>query len=215
MTAQKPRKLVAFDMDGTLLLGTPSWEMLHEHFGTLESARQAHLDYSSHKITYPEFMRRDLAAWPRPLRRSELIEVLGTYRMRPEAPAVVDDLKVLGYDVAVVSSGLDLLVKPVAKRLGITHFLANKLGFDSAGVFNGRIYPLVDPLKKDVAFIGLAERLGVRLGDSVCVGDSSYDASFIRAGGRGFVVNNPTLASELGVPNLANLEQLLDRLAVS
>jgi len=207
-------KLVAFDMDGTLLSGTPSWEMIHEHYGTMESARQSHIDYSSHKISYRQFMRRDVSAWPRPLKRAELMEALGQYRLRPEAPGVVDDLKLLGYEVAVISSGLDLIVRPVAKRLGIRYFLANRLGFDARGIFNGKVYPLVDPLRKDIALEGLALRLGVRLGDTICVGDSSYDESFLRAGGKAFVVGNPVLSAQLGVPNLTNLEELLEHLAI-
>jgi phosphoserine phosphatase len=210
-----PRKLAAFDLDGTLLSGTPSWEMLHEHFGTMEAARRAHADYSSRKITYAQFMRRDLAAWPRPLKRSELLEVLGGYTLRPGAAGVVEDLKLLGYEVAIVSSALDLLVRPVAKRLGIKHYAANKLGFDGRGSFNGRIYPLVEPLRKELVLLGLAQKLGVKLRDTISVGDTSYDISFLKFAGRGFVVDNPKLAKELGLPNLVNLEDLLEHLKVS
>jgi len=213
--SRKARKLAAFDLDGTLLTGTPSWEMLHEHFGTVSTAEQAHRDYSSHKITYAQFMRRDLSVWPRPLRRSEMIEVLGGYRLRPEAAGVVEDLKLLGYEVAIVSSALDLLVRVVARRLGIAHYAANRIGFDPKGNFNGKIYPLVEPLRKDLVLDQMALRLGVRLQDTICVGDSGYDASFLKAGGKGFVVGNRPLAAELKVPNLESLEDLLEHLKIS
>jgi HAD superfamily PSPase-like hydrolase len=208
----KVRRLVAFDLDGTLLTGTPSWEMLHEHFGTLTAAEQAHRDYSGHKIDYVQFMRRDLSAWPRPLKKEELLEVLGGYTMRPEAPAVVDDLRLLGYEIAIVTSALDIMAKPVARKLGIKYVVANRIGFDRRGVFNGKLYPIVEPLRKDHVLAGLARRMGVMLQDTVCVGDSRYDSSFLRAGGRGFVVGNRELAEELRMPNLENLEELLEHL---
>jgi len=211
----KVRRLVAFDLDGTLLTGTPSWEMLHEHFGTLRAAEQAHRDYSGHIISYVEFMRRDLSAWPRPLKREELVDVLRGYTMRPEAPGVVDDLRLLGYEVAIVSSALDLIVKAVARKLKIKYVMANKIGFDRAGNFNGKLYPLVEPLQKDLVLAGLARRMGVKLQDTVCVGDSRYDSSFLRAAGRGFVVGNQELAAELRMPNLENLEELLEHLKSS
>jgi HAD superfamily PSPase-like hydrolase len=206
------RELVAFDLDGTLLTGTPSWEMLHEHFGTLRAAEQAHRDYSGHMISYVQFMRRDLSAWPKPLKREELLEVLGGYTMRPEAPGVVDDLRLLGYEIAIVSSALDLIAKAVARKLRIRYVMANRIGFDREGNFNGKLYPLVEPLRKDLVLAGLAGRMGVKLQDTVCVGDSRYDSSFLRAAGRGFVVGNRELAGELGMPNLENLGELLEHL---
>jgi HAD superfamily PSPase-like hydrolase len=208
----KRGKLAAFDLDGTLLTGTPSWEMLHEHFGTLKTAEQAHLDYAGHVISYAQFMRRDLSSWPRPLRRSEILEVLGGYSMRPEAPAVIGDLRLLGYEVAIVTSALDLLATAVAKELKIRYVMANRIGFDARGNFNGKLYPLVEPLKKDQVLAGLAQRLGVRLQDTICVGDSRYDSSFLKAAGRGFVVGDRGLAKELGMPCLTDLEELLEHL---
>lgn len=209
---KRPKKLVAFDMDGTLLAGTPSWELIHQHFGTLAVAEQAHRDYSEHRISYPQFMRRDLSAWPRPLMKSEIIEALGGYTIRSEAPAALGDLRVMGYELAIVSSALDLIVKNVAKRLGIKYVVANKLGFDPKGEFNGKLYPLVEPLRKDRSLMWLTHRLGVRLGDTVAVGDSRYDSSFLKAAGKGFVIGDPALAAELGLPYITRLDEIAVRL---
>ncbi len=138
--------------------------------------------------------------------------MLGGYTMRPEAPGVVDDLRLLGYEIAIVTSALDLMAKAVARKLRIKYVMANRIGFDRAGNFNGKLYPLVEPLRKDLVLAGLAKRMGVKLQDTVCVGDSRYDSSFLRAAGRGFVVGNRQLAEELGMPNLENLEELLEHL---
>jgi phosphoserine phosphatase len=203
---------VAFDLDGTLLTGTPSWEMIHAHFGTLQVAQQAHRDYSSRKISYAQFMRRDLSAWPKPISRGMLTEILSGYRLRPEASAVVGDLKLMGYEVAIVTSALDLLAKMVAYRLRIKYVLANKIGFDDSGNFNGRVYPLVDPINKHRALIGLAARVGIRLRNTVAVGDTPYDESFLKTAGRGIVMGDEQLAARLNMPCIHNLEELLELL---
>jgi HAD superfamily PSPase-like hydrolase len=208
----RPKGLVAFDMDGTLLTGTPSWEMLHAHYSTLHVAQKAHRDYSEHRITYEQFMRRDLGAWPRPLRRSELLEVLSGFKLRPEAPAVVADLRLMGYEPAIVTSALDLLAEMVSRKLGIKYFMANRVGFDARGNFDGRVYPMVEPLKKHEAFLKLVERLGVGLDATAAVGDTEYDSTFLKSAGRGFVIGDEGLASRLGVTYIRDLRELLSYL---
>ncbi|MCP8305171.1 MAG: hypothetical protein H3Z50_06890, partial [archaeon] len=59
-------KLIAFDLDGTLLVQKSSWSTLHEYFGTASIARQTFALYHQGMIDYAEFMRRDISAWPKP-----------------------------------------------------------------------------------------------------------------------------------------------------
>lgn len=47
-------KLVAFDMDGTLLAEENSWAKLHRYFGTYESSLKNMKDYEQGKIAYDE-----------------------------------------------------------------------------------------------------------------------------------------------------------------
>lgn len=60
-------KLIAFDMDGTLLTEKSSLWNLHRYFGTYEESLRNMRDYEKCKIAYDEFMRRDIILWkPRP-----------------------------------------------------------------------------------------------------------------------------------------------------
>jgi phosphoserine phosphatase len=58
-----PYKLVAFDMDGTLLTQKSSWGKLHRYFGTYELSLKNMEAYEQGKIAYNEFMRRDIMLW--------------------------------------------------------------------------------------------------------------------------------------------------------
>ena len=56
-------KLVAFDMDGTLVVVNSCWGVIHRHFGTQRGARENLRAYERGEIDYLEFMRRDIALW--------------------------------------------------------------------------------------------------------------------------------------------------------
>lgn len=203
-------KLAAFDMDGTLLKGEPSWLMLHRHFGTIDIAEEAHRSYVNGEITYEDFMKLDLTNWPKPLHRSTLERVLMRYELREEAPYVISKLKEAGLKVAIITAGLDLLADRVAQRLGIDIVLANRLGFDEAGFFNGKLYPLVEPLRKHEQLESLAKELSISLEEIVAVGDSEYDASFLKMAGLGIVVNDRELGRRLNLVCVKDLREILN-----
>src|SRR5579875_3458921 len=52
-------KLAAFDLDGTLTEGDPSWVMIHKKFGTLNVGEEGERLYSQGLITYRDFIFRE------------------------------------------------------------------------------------------------------------------------------------------------------------
>ncbi len=201
--------VVAFDLDGTLTSGEASWWLLHRRFGTTEEGEEANRLYSEGRMSYREFMVRDLACWPRPLSRQTLREALAGCALRPEAARVVDEIKRRGATPAIITAAPGLLADDVAERLGIEHVLSNGLGFDEAGYFDGSVYPNVDPLSKHVALESMAARLKVPLGRILAVGDSSYDLTFLKSAGRGLLIGDPELAARHGLPYIPDLTHVL------
>jgi len=203
-------EFAAFDMDGTLLEQDSSWVAIHNHFGTAEAGR-ASLDlYSKGRIDYEEFMRRDISAWPKGTTRREIEKILSHYRVRKEAAPTIERLRKRGVDVALVTSGIDILARRVADDLGIRHWVANGLEFDRYGRLTGRGIARVDPTRKDVAFRALMSKLGVDTSRTIAVGDTVYDLAFLRSAKLGFMLAHSVRADD---PRIVNIESLDDLFA--
>ncbi|HUI86051.1 MAG TPA: HAD-IB family phosphatase [Nitrososphaerales archaeon] len=199
--------LAAFDMDGTLLEEDSSWAAIHRHFGTTESSRISLDLYTRGRIDYREFMKRDIASWPKGLTRPDIERILYRYRMRREAREVVSELRKRGMDVAVVTSGIDILAEHVARSLGIERWLANGLRFDRDGVLMAKGIGRVDPRRKDLAYLRMLRRLGIDSKRTIAVGDTIYDLEFLRSAGRGFMLAHTTRVDS---PEIIHIEKLTD-----
>ena len=203
-------RLAAFDLDGTLLEEDSSWAALHRFFGTTRESRESLKLYSEGKIDYEEFMRRDIAAWPRGVTLAEIEAILSGYKVRREAPETLNGLKKKGIESAIVTSGIDILAEKVAQELGIKHWVANGLNFDSRGKILPDGVGKVDPTRKDVAYLGMLRSLGMRAEETIAIGDTVYDLAFLRSAGKGFMLAHTTRVDD---PKIIHIEKLTDILA--
>lgn len=199
--------LAGFDMDGTLLEEDSSWVAIHRHFGTVDKGRASLALYTEGKIDYHEFMRRDISAWPKGLTKREIEGILFKYRLRDEVREVVDGLKERRIDIAVVTSGIDLLAENVANTLGIKHWMANGLRFDRNGVLMNRGIGRVDPMRKDLAYRRLLNRLGIDSRQTIAVGDTIYDLAFLKSARIGFMLAHTTRVDS---PEIVHIDRLTD-----
>ena len=205
-------KLVAFDMDGTLIEEYSSWGHIHRHFGTADRAMKNLETWESGGMDYTEFMRRDAELWG-PGTKLELIEqILSDFKLVPSAPEVVSGLRERGYQTVILTGGLDILADKVAAELGIENVLANGLEVDGDGYLTGDGIFRVDPLRKEEALGGFASGLGLTLDDCVGVGDSKYDASFIESVGLGVAVGGDEELGRVADVTIKDLRELLDHL---
>jgi phosphoserine phosphatase len=200
-------RLAAFDMDGTVLEHNSSWVAIHRHFGTEHSGAASLRLYTEGKIDYREFMRRDIGSWPKGVTKSEIRDILSGYRIRREAPEVFDELRTRGIRTALVTSGIDMLAKEVARDLGIDHWLANGLKFDSDGVLLPEGIGRVDPTRKDVAYKRLLAKIGIPPKRTLAVGDTIYDLAFLKSAGLGFMLAHSTRVPD---PDIIHIERLTE-----
>jgi phosphoserine phosphatase len=178
-------KLVAFDLDGTLTVETSSWQRVHRFFGTEAYGAEGLRDYELGRIGYEEFMRRDIAYWPKGLNIKTIEEILLTFSLRPEAEDTIRQLRQRGMRVVVITSGLAPLARNVCKRLQIEDFAANDLETDAEGRLTGQGILVVEPLKKDRVLHEFLRGLNLRSGQALAVGDTKFDRSLLRAAGIG------------------------------
>lgn len=181
MCQESKLKLAAFDLDGTLTVEGSSWQRLHQFFGTESFGEKALHEYELGKISYEEFMRRDISVWPKEVTIDTINSILSTFTLRRGAEESISSLKQRKMKVVVITSGLEALAKKVCERLQIDKYVANDVEVDSRGRLTGRGIVGVEPFKKDVVLMEVASQLGVSCDETIAVGDTKFDESLLRA----------------------------------
>jgi len=174
-------KLVAFDMDGTLVDVPSSWRVIHDYFGD-------HNDdglrlFLANKIDDHEFIRMDIRVWWKHapnLSVNDLERILANVPLMPGARELVEGLHARGARTAIVSGGLDVLARRIAGELGIEVALANGVRVDSEGLLTGEGIVRVPIHGKERVLAALQEQLHVKPEETASVGNSEIDVGLFR-----------------------------------
>lgn len=203
-------KLVAFDLDGTLLVGKSSWWKLHEYFGTIELSLGNMKDYEEGKIAYDEWMRRDIALWmPKP-HITTIEKILLDYTLAPNAEHVIRTLRERKLHVTIITTGFDVLANSVASKLHVPNVIANGLVLDENGYLTNRVIFNVDLFEKHKAFNRLVKKIGIPRSQCIAVGDSKYDVNFLKNAGLGIACKKDRDLRNVADVVITDLEEILD-----
>jgi phosphoserine phosphatase len=171
-----PLRLVAFDMDGTLVDVDSSFAVVHRYFG--ESNPEALERFLRDEISDLEFMQSDLAIWRRhrpDLREQDLVEILRSVPLMPGARVLFDRLHRARLRTAIVSGGLDVLAQRVGRELGVDDIFANSYVLDAEGRLTQEGIIRVPIKSKREVLARLQGRLGVSPEECAAVGNSDID----------------------------------------
>lgn len=218
MVRSRKVKLVAFDLDGTLVKESSSWRKIHRYFNTTDGEIQILNTYLKGEIDYKEFMRRDISLWPKPLHISQIRRVLLDYELADGSKEALEKLRNLGVESAIVSAGIDILANDVARKLGIKYVIANGLEVDGGGFLVGEGIGRVDPLKKHEALAELLNKMRMKIENVMAVGDSRYDKSFLKYAGIGVSLRgDPELAevSDYIIDSIGEVPTIVRRINLS
>jgi phosphoserine phosphatase len=112
-----------------------------------------------------------------------LAEVGAELRLTTGARELTDAVHAAGGLVAAVSGGFHELLDPLADRLGLDRWRANRLGVADARL-TGRVEgPVIDAAAKAEALREWADEAGVPAGRTVAIGDGANDVRMMRAAG--------------------------------
>lgn len=174
-------RLVALDMDGTLVDVNSSWAAVHNHFGAGNS--EGLRRFLANEIDDEEFIQSDITIWKRhapELTLREVEAILDRVPLMPGAGRLASGLRARGVTTAIVSGGIDLLAHRVARELGLDLALANGFQVDPSGRLTGAGIVRVPIHGKEGVLARLQAQFGIDPSETASVGNSEIDLGLFR-----------------------------------
>ena len=116
---------------------------------------------------------------------SVLDQIGASLRLTEGAEHLFAELKRLGYKTAILSGGFSYFAKQLQARLGIDYVFANELEIVDGKLTGVAIEPIVDAQRKADLLSELAQKEGLRLEQTIAVGDGANDLPMLALAGLG------------------------------
>jgi phosphoserine phosphatase len=178
----KMKKLVVFDLESTLLNGFSLDGLMEEIRGQLSSKDR--LIRSRDGINGPIESIAETAEMLRGMPASDFEKFGEILRLTPGSFELIRVLKSMGFKIALLSSGFDLLVKRVFQEAGVDYAFSNTLRVDPHGIITGELEePLItgNTKKEILEFIMNVEK--IQSDQVIAIGDGSTRSHFIKNAG--------------------------------
>jgi len=162
-------RLVVFDLDGTLARPRSGWMYFHSLLGTEGISKKNENLFFSGKISWQEWAERDARLWA----GASLKKILRAAKrcpLNPGAKQTVKTLQKTGYEVIIISAGLQPIARAVADRLGISKVFANEL-IDDGEALTGEVKTYVSASNKHEILREFLEETKLEPHQVVAVGD--------------------------------------------
>ena len=200
---RRTRRLVAFDMDSTLIEAEVIDELaklagVGEQVSAItERAMRGEIDFSE------SFRAR--VALLEGLEESALNRVASELKITEGAEHLIFTLRTLGYKTAILSGGFTYFAKHLQARLGMDYVYANELDI-AQGVVTGKIQgEIVDGARKAQLLRQLADDLGIDLQQVIAVGDGANDLPMLSIAGLGTAFRAKPLVKKSAEQSISTL----------
>ncbi len=167
-------RLIAFDLEGTLVKSVSSWVELHKRFGTWGKGKEYAERFFAGEFDYVTWAELDASLW-KGHTKEEIMEWVNSVEYMDGAKELIEFLKKNDFKIAILSSGLMCLAERIARELGVDYVFANELIFDENGGITGKVNPIVDFKSKGAILRELKKSLNPEF--TVAVGDGYNDLS--------------------------------------
>ncbi len=186
------KKLICFDVDGTLVNNKSSWLTITVGLGCpVPEVLAVYGAVMSGKIPFSEgeAKARDIFLASGKATRDFITEIFRKETFRPGVFELVDHLKSKGYGIWLVSGAIDIYVSEIAKKIGANGFYAHSsIKFDNEGALAAINYSSNQSPWKAGVVAKLAQENGTTPDQIIFVGDDENDLEAFKLTGRGIAV---------------------------
>ena len=200
---RRNRRLVAFDMDSTLIEAEVIDELaaragVGEQVSAItERAMRGELDFS-------ESFRARVALLAG-LEEGALEQVAAELKITEGAEHLISTLRTLGYKTAILSGGFTYFARYLQKRLGMDYVHANELDIENGRVTGRVTGTIVDGERKAQLLRQLAANEGIDLQQVIAVGDGANDLPMLSAAGLGIAFRAKPLVKQSAEQSISTL----------
>ena len=173
--------LVVLDVDSTLIEDEVI-ELLADQAGSGEAVAEITFRAMNGELDFEHSLRERVATL-KGLPVSAIQTVREKVRVTRGVPELIAGVHAAGGRVAVVSGGFHEVIDPLAERLGLDAWRANRLETADGVLTGGLIPPIIDAAAKTNALREWAADAGLPLSQTLAVGDGANDLPMMAACG--------------------------------
>jgi phosphoserine phosphatase len=200
---RRNRRLVAFDMDSTLIDAEVIDELakaagVGEQVAEItERAMRGELDFTA------SFRAR--VALLKGLDESALLAIAERLQLNEGAERLVSTLKKMGYKTAILSGGFNYFGRYLQQRLGIDYVYANELEIVGGKATGGVMGEVVDGQRKAALLREIAAREGISMEQVIAVGDGANDLPMLSIAGLGIAFRAKPIVKQSARQSISTL----------
>jgi phosphoserine phosphatase len=212
---RRAKRLVAFDMDSTLIQSEIIDEFARK-LGRYDEVAQITQLAMQGKVPFTEALSKRVACL-QGLTQEQIEAVFQETQLTPGAEDLIRVLKKLGYKIALISGGFSCIADRLKTRLGIDYAYANHLVLRDQKATGEVLPPIIDAQRKADLLEVIAQQEGIHLDQVIAVGDGANDLLMIEKAGLGIAFNaKPAVNARADLAlNQKSLKSILYLLGIS
>lgn len=200
---RRNRRLIAFDMDSTLI-ATEVIDELAALAGVGDKVAAITGRAMAGDLDFKASLEQRVALLAG-LKEQALAQVAARLPLQEGAESLFRTLNQLGYKTAIITGGFDYFGRQLQARLGADYLHANRLEIHQ-GQLTGRLLPpIIDAQGKAKALRELAAKEKIALAQTIAVGDGANDLAMLDLAGLGIAFHAKPLVRDSAEHAISNL----------
>jgi phosphoserine phosphatase len=199
---RRNRRLIAFDMDSTLIQAEVIDELARAH-GVVDQVSKITEAAMNGELDFDESLRRRLGLL-KGMRTDVLQSIADSIPLTQGAERLIRTVKSLGYKTAILSGGFTFFGQHFQRMLGIDYLHANQLEIVDGALTGGVVGPIVNGPRKAALLRQIAEQEHFSLEQVIAVGDGANDLPMLAIAGLGIAFHAKPKVRESAKQQISN-----------